>query len=386
MTRPAQITAAQITAALALILALGAYGLAWVFGFAAFLEIKPFPTWALEDYGYYAAAFERLMAGGDPYEVRSIGEAYLYPPQALLGVAVFEAIAVQEVKIAAYWLVSVALSVWMVLAAQRHMDARIAPIWLACFAGFLPFWVSTYIGQINIFVATCIFFYFTNLKTRPGLAGCLLAVAVALKVTPGILILLALRADFKRVVLGAVGMSLALVAITAALFGPELFWTFLDVLRDLSSQTVYGARQVSILNVIYLIFTSLGWDVSAIASLQTFVWLLVFTAVGLALWMTPKDDLRLAFAIICLAMTIGANVIWLHHFTFLMPALFLLAARMPNRLAVAAVVLVIGAVQIIPSFAPDNFGGLMLQTCLWGAVALFLWALWQDRQQRRDPA
>ena len=175
-------------------------------------------------------------------------------------------------------------------------------------------------------------------------------------------------------------MSLALVTTTAALFGTEIFWTFFEVLRDLSDQTVYGARQVSILNVIYLIFTSLGLETDGVPKLLTFVWLTVFATAGLTLWITPQDDLRLAFAIICLAMTIGANVIWLHHFTFLLPALLLLAVHTPNKLAVAGILLVIAAVQTIPSFAPDNFGGLMLQSSLWGAVVLFLAGLLRQRR------
>lgn len=374
MTRPMQTAAA---------LALGLYALAWFLGFTNFLEVKPFPTWALEDYGYYAAAFARLMAGGDPYEVRTIGEAYLYPPQALLGVAIFEAIPQQGVKVAAYWLVSAILLIWMALAAERYAGGKIHPFWLMALALFLPFWVSTYIGQINIFVAACIFFYFTNLKTRPVLAGSLLAVAVALKVTPLLLVVLAVRADFWRVVLGGFVTSVALMGLTAALFGTGLFWTFFEVLRDLSDQTVYGARQVSILNVIYLIFTSLGLETDGVPSLQIFVWLAVFAAMGLAVWLSPKHDLRLAFAVACLTMTIGANVIWLHHFTFLLPVLLLLAAHMPNRLALTGTLLVVAAVQTIPSFAPDNFGGLMLQSALWGAVVLLLAAL---LQQRRDAA
>ena len=47
-----------------------------------FIEGKPLPEWLLEDFDYYSRALFSALQGGDPYEIRDIGRAYIYPPLA----------------------------------------------------------------------------------------------------------------------------------------------------------------------------------------------------------------------------------------------------------------------------------------------------------------
>src|SRR5258706_15497405 len=44
----------------------------------------PVPLSILMDFGFYQNAPERTLSGGDLYAPRGVGEAYLYPPPALL--------------------------------------------------------------------------------------------------------------------------------------------------------------------------------------------------------------------------------------------------------------------------------------------------------------
>src|SRR5207244_2827195 len=55
----------------------------------ALVAVKPLPQFLDEDFSYYARAFFDAAHGFDPYEIRSIGPAYLYPPPALLVIAPF---------------------------------------------------------------------------------------------------------------------------------------------------------------------------------------------------------------------------------------------------------------------------------------------------------
>ena len=68
-----------------------AYALSGASFISNFVATGPFDELALQDFRIYETALDAVRQGGDPYAIRKIGPAYLYPPQALLWVSVFDA-------------------------------------------------------------------------------------------------------------------------------------------------------------------------------------------------------------------------------------------------------------------------------------------------------
>src|SRR5512144_1686189 len=71
------------------IIFLAVYLAGGLFTFARQMLALPFPLSIFMDFGFYQQALERALSGGDMYAVHSIGEAYLYPPPALLVIDLF---------------------------------------------------------------------------------------------------------------------------------------------------------------------------------------------------------------------------------------------------------------------------------------------------------
>src|SRR5512133_1940408 len=62
------------------------YVVAGVFTTVRQLTKLPLNDSLFMDFGFYDAALQRVRSGGDMYAIREVGEAYLYPPPALLAV------------------------------------------------------------------------------------------------------------------------------------------------------------------------------------------------------------------------------------------------------------------------------------------------------------
>lgn len=279
----------------------------------------------------------------------------------------FEFLPSHALKIAAHLAASVALLVWIVRESARRFS--VAAPWrvFLVVAFFTPFWSSAYIGQVNIFVAAMMFGYFINLDENPARAGAMLAAAVALKVTPGLLLLLTLQRGRWPVLAWFTFTSGVLVVASGLAFGFDHFATYVDVVKSLSSVESYGPRNLSVLNTFYWAAVYFGFD--HVAKLQVLVWIAALGVSLLALRRYRRGKSLIPFAIISMALTTAPNLLWEHHFVFLIPAACLLLSAAPCR--ATGMLCALCSIQIGIAFAPDYLVSLFVQFGVWaGMIAI----------------
>lgn len=316
---------------LALTVALSTYVALGIYTQVSYAFEKPLPQYLMEDYGYYARAFERWREGGDPYADRVIGSAFIYPPQALLLVAGFEALGPLPIKFATYAtlsFLSLAGIVYLVMRACRlHPgDPRRAMAVVLALAYAPAIW-SIYLGQVNVLLALAVAAGFFLADRRPALAGSAIAIGAAIKLTPGLLLLLFLQRRYLRVHAGFAVTSLVLLLAAGLAFGFHQYATYVGVARELGAATPLGqGRILTLINALYLLSGAVGLPMSGWQHTVQLVYacgMLALVAAGV--WLTRDGkDRHLVFAMIALAMTTMPNVVWYHHLVFPLAALLTL--------------------------------------------------------------
>jgi hypothetical protein len=332
-----------IISALALYVALGIHAQ------VQHLAQKPLPQFLMEDYGYYAQAFERWQHGQSPYADHTIGTAFLYPPPSLLLVGSLEALGPLPIKYAGYAtlsLLALVMTITLVVRGTRPQEGEAREgalralaarqtfasdermyVAIALALGFAPVAWCLYLGQVNLFVMFTLAAGFYLADRHPYAAGAAIAVGAAIKLTPVALLVLMLRAKYVRVFVGFAVAITALTILTAAIFGTGLFADYLGTVRALKDSFPLGLNgSLSLINTLYLLAGAVdlpneGWH-GAVQMLWT-------ASVGALLlagaWLARQGEQRhLFFALVALGMTVVPNVLWYHHLVFVIPALLTL--------------------------------------------------------------
>ena len=284
-------------------------------------ESKPIPSpLLLEDHGYYTIALDFALQRSNPYEVREVGKAFVYPPTALLVIEPFHYLTDFFTLVAAYTAVNLALMVIMVWGVARCYGHSLDRSWFLfpLALGFSPFLTGLHMGQINVITEFGIFLAFAAETAMPVVAGAGLALAICTKVTPvAFLGYYLVNKRFK-----AMAATLAAVAVLCVVAGMHYGWTpFLTYARLFPS-----LLHVYLLGCLSLV-ARLGVDESAAQSAQTAVTIYVAAlvlAAGVCGFITKQREPL--FIVVCLAAMLSPNIIWYHHFVFfLLPLLVWMA-------------------------------------------------------------
>src|SRR5258706_12429946 len=83
------------------------------------LAYKPLPQEFLSDFNAYERALVAARAGQDPYAVRLIGPAFLYPPPSLLVIEAFSLFPPPWIRGLAFALINVALVIGLLIGIAR---------------------------------------------------------------------------------------------------------------------------------------------------------------------------------------------------------------------------------------------------------------------------
>ncbi|MCH8148290.1 MAG: DUF2029 domain-containing protein [Planctomycetes bacterium] len=350
------------------------------------MNLKPAPEFLLEDYGYYADAYNRWCMGENPYADQRIGTAFLYPPQALFLVALLEWCPSPETRFALFVTVSLVLVAAMLLMLSQHTGVSVSSVpWVVPIAfGFGPLLFSTYMGQINIIVAFFICVVIVQRKDHPFIAGVVLSAAIVIKLTPVFLLFLFADRWWKRsmsgVLVGIVCSSLA----TGFVYGWTVWPRYFEILNVLTEAFPLGSGKYTMVNVFYLGFTSLGWDFSSVAPMvqraYVVIMVLLFSlATRLNCRSKTGDPL---VAVLVFGMTILPNIVWYHHFVLFLPVIILLALRSPLTPGRAwRIVVLLAIVQCLPLLVPMNYGALVLQGTVLLIIGMSVGEMWF-----RDPS
>ncbi|MGE0711848.1 MAG: glycosyltransferase 87 family protein [Planctomycetota bacterium] len=308
------------------------------------------------DLPVYLAGARRVLAGEDPLLVESgRGWPYVYPPT--LAVLLIPLTALPLRVAAGLWfLLSAAaagLGWWAWLAARRPEGSPAPPaardLWpwllvaLPCTSALLRGQTGPLLLGLLLGAAACL------LRKRDALAGALVALAAAIKLTPALVIVgLAAARRWRALAGAAAGLALWLALVPLPFLGARGTAAALEhftrhmVLRpvrnpgepDLTSRNVHvgNNQSLSSLAIRHLEGRARTLTLS----------LLLLGAVGVALGLSlggagevaPSEG---AWALLVAAPLLVAPIAWHHHHVLLLPALAFLCAR-PERSARAALV------------------------------------------------
>jgi hypothetical protein len=312
-----------------LIIFLVVYVLAGVFTTVRQLTKLPLSDSLFMDFGFYDAALQRVRSGGDMYAIREVGEAYLYPPPALLVVELTAFLPGKWARGVFLAVLDVAMACAMLVWVARRYSLTMKDVWywFPLTFGFAPFLLTALFGQINMltqFGLVLMLIYETSL---PWLSGFGLGLAAMTKVTPLLfgLYLLVTR-NFKVILWTAVALA-ALVLLAGLRYGFQPFLTYVDVFRGMTSVLPVGYNGQSLAARLLPFFDVIPGLV------QLGLGLYLFIAVALTAWMTfrgkPKEML---FIVSMLAMMLYPNILWYHHYVFfLLPLLVWMGWQRDNR-------------------------------------------------------
>jgi len=310
-------------------------------------SIKHIPATLLEDFGHYERALSSTLMGEDPYEIRRIGPAYLYPPPALLAVEVFSYIQPFSLKVAVYTVTNILLLVVMIRGIARFYGYSLSQTWywFVLGLGFAPFLELLHIGQINQITQFGIFLLFWGEALLPIWASTGLTLAILTKVSP--LLLLGYLIVLKRyMVLSMTVVFILLFSFLAALrYGIAPFITYIDVFRGLlriiplgtNAQSLMAKLAISneiwfrdallympteIASWIFELFSLLTQNYRSISLFLTIYTLSILVISGI-LTRLGRLDREPFFIITVFGMIFSSNVMWYHHYVFVLLPLFI---------------------------------------------------------------
>lgn len=365
-----------------------------------FIGIEPLPQYLLEDFEIYEGALSRAVNGQDPYSIRNIGSGFFYPPPALLVVALFSRISPLFLKAAVYWVANVALLMMMVSGTARYYGFSIqtAWFWFVLCLGFAPFLELLHIGQINVITLFGIFMLLYWEEESPVLSGMGWALAIVTKATPLLFVVyLAARRRYKTILVAAGAIALISCASIVWLgFGPfrsypDVFvWLLSQFYLDSNSQSLVAKLAVldtpwfqgvlSRLPSLLQVPTKAVFEVFAVhyGVVQRILTLYVVGAIVVAGLCTfharlPKEPL---FIVTAFGMTLAPNILWYHHFVFLLlPILVWMGWSRLSRPVVLWCWIGLLTIQL-DRYSPPY--GLFIQ--VFGHLSLIAMLVWQIRE------
>lgn len=323
-----------------------------------FTQLRPIPDSLLEDFRYYQRALADALDGRNPYEIRDIGPAFLYPPPVLLVVELFSAISPFRLMASVYILLNIALLLLMTYGIACHYGYTLNKVWywFPLVLGFAPFLELLHIGQINMITQFGIFLLFLGETSSPILAGSGLGLAIVTKLTPLIFLgYLLIHRRFK-VIAVTIGVVCALSLFALARYGPQPFLSYPGVLQRLLSEFPLGTNSQSLVAKLAVANTPEfqrflqqlppGWQLPLLRLVSSFTAFIQAIHTGLTIYLALivvlsgiatlfLKEREPFFIVVALAMMLSPNILWYHHYVFiLLPLLVWMAWSRLNRCVV----------------------------------------------------
>ncbi|MBI4787146.1 MAG: DUF2029 domain-containing protein [Chloroflexi bacterium] len=270
----------------------------------------------------YRQALARALQHLDPYSYTDIWTAFLYPLPALLITGIFSLVR-DDIPRAAF---SIALNSSLLAVMLRGIAARYGYSleriwwWFPLAFGFAPLLELLHVGQINLISSFGIYLMFLYASARPIVSGIGLALAAVTKLTPAAFLayLIVLRRE-RALAWTIVFLALAYV-VSFIVFGWQSPALYLAVVSNLSQ------RFESMPNAMALVssLTLLGWiEPGAWPAAQRVLlaWTaIVFAASGISAWFSQEFDPL--FVVMNFGIVVAANILWYHHYVFLLLPIF----------------------------------------------------------------
>ncbi|MFI8321112.1 glycosyltransferase 87 family protein [Streptomyces sp. NPDC085529] len=316
--------------------------------FAAFWVAQRVAHVNMLDVMVYRAEAETLRAGGDLYAMRatSANLAMTYPPFAavlflpltLVGVPLMRTLSTAGNLLLVLALVRLSLQlVRPALAAPgRRADLWRTTLWVAAVVVWCePVWTTLRYGQINLLVAVAVLWDFTR-REGSRWAGLGIGLATAVKLTPGLFVVLLLAAglllwrrdrgtnQWLRTALTATGVFLATTLAMAVALPTDsrTFWTrtlFETGRVGHAEETANQSLSGVLARLMHTDAPGLWWLAAAV--------LLGGAAMALAIRAAVRGDRAVAVMITAVTALMVSPISWSHHWVWCVPLLILLYDR-----------------------------------------------------------
>ncbi|MFG3187682.1 glycosyltransferase 87 family protein [Streptomyces omiyaensis] len=327
--------------------------------FAAFWVAQRVAHVNMLDVMVYRAEAETLRAGGDLYAMRatSANLAMTYPPLAavlFLPLTLVDVPLMRTLSTAGNLLLVVALVrlslrlVRPVLASPaRRADLWRTTLWVAAVVVWCePVWTTLRYGQINLLVAVAVLWDFTR-REGSRWAGLGIGLATAVKLTPGLFVVLLLAAglllwrrdrsmnQWLRTALTATGVFLVttLAMVVALPTDSRTFWTrtlFETGRVGHKEETANQSLSGVLARLMHTDAPGLWWLAAAV--------LLGGAAMALAVRAAVRGDKAVAVVVTAFTALMVSPISWSHHWVWCVPLLILLYDRSTRAWAVTGAV------------------------------------------------
>ncbi len=353
------------------------------------LLLDKIPKLLFEDFLIYQKAVELTFKGVNPYITTGTRSTFFYPPPSLLVVEVFSHIKPLLLRVATYSAVNILFLVLIVrgVAKKYGLSTRETWYWYVLCLGFAPFLELLTIGQINLITMFGIFLMFYWENKYPILSGFSLAVAIITKVTPILLFgYLFFNRKFK-IMLATIAWILASIGLTALRYGPSPLVLYPRAFQDLSDTFVLNKNSQSLVaKLVTIANTNEASPISTfiIENYQhiqsgLMVYLFITICLSLLFAFLGKQRQEPALIITLLAMMLSPNVMWYHHYIFiLLPLLIWMGWSRLDKRVVAWCLLGFFIIQVDRWFPPY---GLLIH--IFSHVSLLSILVWQIVELRK---
>ncbi|MCM1946638.1 glycosyltransferase 87 family protein [Streptomyces sp. G2] len=327
--------------------------------FAAFWVAQRVAHVNMLDVMVYRAEAETLRAGDDLYAMRatSANLAMTYPPFAavlflpltLVGVPLMRTLSTAGNLLLVLALVRLSLQlVGSALASPaRRADLWRTTLWVAAAVVWCePVWTTLRYGQINLLVAVAVLWDFTR-REGSRWAGLGIGLATAVKLTPGLFVVLLLAAglllwrrdrgmnQWLRTALTATGVFLVttLAMVVALPADSKTFWTrtlFETGRVGHAEETANQSLSGVLARLMHTDAPGLWWLAAAV--------LLGGAAMALAIRAAVRGDRAVAVVVTAFTALMVSPISWSHHWVWCVPLLILLYDRATRAWAVTGAV------------------------------------------------
>ncbi len=313
---------------------------------------------------YYTAV--AMQQGGNIYDYAFLGSLayemgdpnhvypFLYPPPVAFVLKPMAHLSLLQASIL-WQVVSVIMTLSILFYSTRlaihlhHLTANSQSTWLMVAAGMffivLPFDNNIKIGQINVFVLMIIIasLYQALWSKRAFLAGCLLAPAILIKMTPVLLLLFYHRLSGRLKIFSGTFTTMAIIILATICFKGG--WTLWQNFSQTVIQASYGKTIPGLFPAAEVAnFSFAGW-LARLSKDQIFVrnlsWVLVVAAIGILLCNQMKStgemDKKWFLLPYLVLAVIVSPLVYLHHVIYLFPGLVFLVGYMVSSASPKAI-------------------------------------------------
>lgn len=346
------------------------------------------------DFEHYERALSYALNKKDPYSIRSIGQGYLYPPPALLIIETFHSIKPFFLKFLIYSAFNVAIMILIVTNIAKYYGYSSQKIWywyVLCL-GFSPFLELLYVGQINLITLLGICMLFLWSASSPIISGFGLGLAIITKVSP-ILFFWYLGAIRKfKSIMATLVWIVVITSVSIIKYGISPVLKYPKVLQWITEQLPISTNSQSLVSKIAMLSQTQFQQLFSIIPefltseyqigqrfLTFYILLVIFLSSLITLRL--KQPIEPVFIIVSLGATLLPNVMWYHHYVFLLlPILIWMGWKQLDIRVITWCLIGFLIIQV------DRFyltGGLLIH--IFSHISLLAVLLWQFQQAKSQP-